>query len=109
MSIFFFFIQRYRCNELAKVLTIYLINSKIKKRVVNILSNFNVCVLYIIAQKIIKKLKQINIVEIRTRGFRVRDIIINNIIIYDNYDFVEHKSIERLNSRKTQRDITIAL
>ena len=71
------------------------------------LSNFNVCVSYIIAQKMIKKLKQINVVEIRIRDFRVRDIMMNSITIYDNYDFVKHKFIERLNNRKIQRDIII--
>ena len=65
--------------------------------------------LYIIAQKIIKKLRQINVVEIRTRDFRVRNIVINNIIIYDNYDFVKYKFIERLDSRKTQRNICFTI
>ena len=109
VSMFLFSMQRHRCNGLAKALAIYLMDSGVKKRVVDMLSSLNVCVSYTTAQGMIKELRQIGAAEVRTRGFRVRDMVVNSITTYDNYDFVEHKSTERLGSRKTQRGITTAL
>ena len=62
---------------------------------------------YIITQNIIKKLNNKKIIKIRIRDFYIYNIIVNNILIYDNYDFIKFKFIEYLNSRKIQRDINI--
>ena len=104
-----FSIQYKKYNNIVKILIIYLIDFEIKKRVINIFSSFNICVFYIIAQSIIKKLKNIKTNKIRTRDIRLNDININSLIFYDNYNFIEHKFIERLKSRKTQRNIIITI
>ena len=109
MSIFLFSIQHKKCNNIIKILTIYLIDFEIKKRVIDILSFFNIYVFYITTQNIIKKLKNIEANKIRTRDIRFNDININSLTFYDNYNFVKHKSIERLKSRKTQRNIIIVI
>ena len=49
----------------------------------------------------IKKLRKIGADEVGTRGQDFR-----TCTTYDNFDFVEHKSDERLRDRKTQRSVT---
>jgi len=55
-----------RCNNLPRTLALYLINAKVKKRIIDVLSSFNVIVSYTIAQNIKKRLLSLNVKEIRT-------------------------------------------
>lgn len=104
ICMFLFSMQSHRCNGLAKTLTLYLMDSGVKKRVVDQLSSLNVCVSYTTGQTMIKKLRGFGAAEVRKRGVDLR-----NCTSYDNYDYVEHKSAERLGSRKEQKGITTAL
>ena len=76
-------------------------NSEIKKRIIDVLFTLNVCVCYNTTQSLNKHLIVLkeneicfNISEKQTKS-------------YDNFDFVNHKFVEKLESRKTQRDIII--
>ena len=109
MSIFLFSIQHKKYNDIVKILIIYLIDFEVKKRVINILSSLNIYVFYIIAQSIIKKLKNIEANKIYICNICLNDIDINSLIFYDNYNFIKHKFIEQLKSRKTQRNIITAI
>ena len=64
MLMFLYFIQIKKCNNLFKILALYLINVKIKFFFINVLLSFNIIVSYIIAQDIRKRLLNLNAKEI---------------------------------------------
>ena len=96
-----FSMQSSRCSDLIKTLTLYLMNSEVKKRVIDVLFTLNVCVCYSTTQSLSKHLIVLKKNEI------CLNINEKQAKSYDNFDFVNHKFVERLESRKTQRDIII--
>ena len=104
VSMLLFSMQSSRCSGLARTLALYLMDSGVKKRVIDVLSTLNVCVCYSTAQSLGKHLAVLgeNEVGLNTSSEKQAKS-------YDNFDFVDHKSAERLGSRKTQRGITTVL
>lgn len=97
---FLFFMQNLRCNDLIKTLTLYLINSEKKK--IDVLFIFNVCVFYDTTQILNK-----NLIVLKQNEICFDNLKKKQMKFYDNFDFVNHKLIERLKNRKIQRDIII--
>ena len=102
MSMLLFFMQNFKCNNLIKTLTLYLMNSKIKKKTIDVLFIFNVCVFYNTTQRLIKHLIVLKKNEI---CFNISNE--KQAKFYNNFDFVNHKFVEKLKNRKIQRDIII--
>jgi len=66
--------------------------------------NFNITILYIIAQNIKKKLSNLSAKEIC-----IKNNFFNTITIYNNFNFVKHQFKEQLNKKKMQYNIIITL
>ena len=95
VAMFLFAMQRKKCNNIPRLLGMYFVNSGVKKRVVDLLSTIGLCVSYTTVQECFKGIADVAEVQVRILGSDPRR---NDA--YDNYDFAEHKSGERLGQRK---------
>jgi hypothetical protein len=99
-----FAIQRSKSSGFAKTLGIYLIDSGAKKRVVDLFSTLGVCCSYTTVQNVLKGL-----VTRAERQVRALSTLTDIVKAYDNFEFSEHRSAERVGNRKVFRSITTAL
>lgn len=101
---FLYSMQARRCNGFPRTLALYLLDAGAKKRSLNVLSKLGVTVSSHQVQDTEMTLAKLGADEVRIKGNSS-----NTITTYDNFDFVEHRSGERLGDKKTQRGITTAL
>ena len=99
-----FAIQRSKSSGFAKTLGIYLLDGSTKKRVIDLFSTLGVCCSYITTQNIIKGL--VARAEHQVRALRIASNIIKT---YNNFEFSEYRSAERIGNRKVFRSITTTL
>ena len=89
VTMLLFSMQRKKCNNVPRLLGMYLVNSGAKKRVVDLLSTIGLCVSYTTVQECFKGIADIGEEQVRFLGSDPRR---NDA--YDNYDFAEHRSGE---------------
>lgn len=92
---------RKKFNNVPKLLGLYLYQSGVKKKIIDMMSNIGFCTSYtttIDCQKALAKVGQ------STIPYRARDPVM--VFAHDNFDFSEQPSGERLGERKTFVSIT---
>ena len=99
-----FAIQRFKSGGFAKTMSLYLFDGGAKQRVIDTLSVLGVCCSYTTTQAMMKG-------PVASTGDRVRSLgpLRDIVKTYDNFEFSEHQSAERIGNRKVFRSITTAL
>ncbi|KAL8926613.1 MAG: hypothetical protein Q9172_001712 [Xanthocarpia lactea] len=90
-----FTMQRGKCNVVPRVIGMYLVNSGVKKRVLDLLHKTGLCVSYTSIQDSLRKLANVGEEQVRYLGANPK-----RVDAYDNYDFAEKRSGERLDQKQ---------